>query len=206
MGKLLQNEQDVDQQGLSGQHNRRYPGLAKQKPLGYPLRPDEALFQRKYAPERYEEHDLYKAHVRDLPGGGTDILPDTDILRSVHAYTSKFYAAMERRRQQQREKCGTPAVRPFNYPSMDESALLAFGILLEEAGREVLGRRGDLVFTEAWEPVGQDSPPEEEVAPHTVTEVGLPDVDSSGSKEPNSKKRAKRRRLAYSDERVDDNS
>ncbi len=32
--------------------------------------------------------------------------------------------------------------------SMDETALLAFGILLEEAGREVLGRRGDLVFTE----------------------------------------------------------
>lgn len=34
---------------------------------------------------------------------------------------------------------------------MDESALLAFGILLEEAGREVLGKRGDLVFAEASE-------------------------------------------------------
>ena len=34
---------------------------------------------------------------------------------------------------------------------MDETALLAFGILLEEAGREGLGRRGDLVFTEGME-------------------------------------------------------
>lgn len=34
---------------------------------------------------------------------------------------------------------------------MDETALLAFGILLEEAGREVLGSRGDLTFTEEAE-------------------------------------------------------
>jgi hypothetical protein len=33
--------------------------------------------------------------------------------------------------------------------SMDETALIAFGILLEEAGKEVLGQNGDLVFTEA---------------------------------------------------------
>lgn len=31
---------------------------------------------------------------------------------------------------------------------MDETALLAFGILLEEAGKEAIGARGDLVFTE----------------------------------------------------------
>jgi len=35
--------------------------------------------------------------------------------------------------------------------SMDETALLAFGILLEEAGREILGNTGDLVFTEGEE-------------------------------------------------------
>ena len=35
--------------------------------------------------------------------------------------------------------------------SMDETALLAFGILLEEAAREGLGKRGDLVFTEGVE-------------------------------------------------------
>jgi hypothetical protein len=34
---------------------------------------------------------------------------------------------------------------------MDETALLALGILLEEAGKDVLGKRGDLVFTEGME-------------------------------------------------------
>ena len=38
--------------------------------------------------------------------------------------------------------------------SMDETALLAFGILLEEAGRQALGENGDLVFTEAAEEEG----------------------------------------------------
>lgn len=32
--------------------------------------------------------------------------------------------------------------------SMDETALLAFGILLEEAGQSLLGKRGDMVMTE----------------------------------------------------------
>lgn len=41
---------------------------------------------------------------------------------------------------------------------MDETALLALGILLEETGREVLGRRGDLVFTEGVE-VDRDAEP-----------------------------------------------
>ncbi|EPE10636.1 membrane protein [Ophiostoma piceae UAMH 11346] len=35
--------------------------------------------------------------------------------------------------------------------SMDETALIAFGILLEEAGRQALGENGDLVFTEPAE-------------------------------------------------------
>jgi hypothetical protein len=32
---------------------------------------------------------------------------------------------------------------------MDESALIALGILVEETAREILGETGDLVFTEA---------------------------------------------------------
>lgn len=35
--------------------------------------------------------------------------------------------------------------------SMDETALLAFGVLLEEAGRSTLGKRGDLAFVEGEE-------------------------------------------------------
>lgn len=37
---------------------------------------------------------------------------------------------------------------PIDEYSMDETALLAFGIILEEAAQEVVGRTGDLVFTE----------------------------------------------------------
>ena len=42
---------------------------------------------------------------------------------------------------------------------MDETALLAFGILLEESGREILGRTGDLVFTEGEEIALEQSSP-----------------------------------------------
>lgn len=35
--------------------------------------------------------------------------------------------------------------------SLDETALLAFGILMEEASREILGSTGDLVITEGEE-------------------------------------------------------
>lgn len=41
-----------------------------------------------------------------------------------------------------------------DWKSMDETALLAMGILLEEATREVLGETGDLVFTEGEEQDG----------------------------------------------------
>lgn len=41
---------------------------------------------------------------------------------------------------------------------MDETALLAFGVLLEEAGRAALGKRGDTVFTEASVEHGSKGP------------------------------------------------
>lgn len=38
-----------------------------------------------------------------------------------------------------------------SFVGMDETALLAVGILLEEAAEEVLGERGDMVFVEGVE-------------------------------------------------------
>ncbi|KAF7555850.1 hypothetical protein G7046_g6451 [Stylonectria norvegica] len=105
------------------------------------LAPDEVLFRRKDAPNRYFEHDIYHAHERQLPRGGQGVLPESDLLKAIHGYTSKFYGAKER----DPHAAGDWTV---DARSMDETALLAFGILLEEAGKEVLGRRGDLVFTE----------------------------------------------------------
>lgn len=120
------------------------------------LTPDEVLFRRKNAPERFAEHDVYYANERNLPNGGEDVLPDSDLLKAVHSYSSRFYDAAARRREKagahHRPSSRTPLPsyqRTVDERSMDETALLAFGILLEEAGRDVLGRRGDLVFTEA---------------------------------------------------------
>lgn len=108
----------------------------------YKLAPDDVLFRRKDAPERYAEHDIYRAHEWDLPNGGRGTLPQSDLLKAIHEYSSEFYGTLNRHQ-------GTlESGRSLDECSMDETALLAFGILLEEAGREVLGRRGHLVFTE----------------------------------------------------------
>lgn len=93
------------------------------------------LFRRKNAPTRYAEFDIYFANERNLHGE----LPSSDLLKAIHTYVSDFYS-------QAIPDSGITDVR-----SMDETALLAMGILLEESIRDVLGRTGDLVFTEGRE-------------------------------------------------------
>lgn len=115
------------------------------------MAPDEVLFRRKDAPERYLEHDIYYAHEQDLPRAGQGVLPESDLLKAIHGYASTFYSSKSR---------ADHAVSDASVAaqSMDETALLAFGILLEEAGKEALGRRGDLVFTEgAHDALGSDT-------------------------------------------------
>ncbi|KAL2171305.1 hypothetical protein VTG60DRAFT_3192 [Thermothelomyces hinnuleus] len=119
---------------ISDRYSSRNPRLA----------PEEALFRRKNAPVRYAEYDIYWASD-DLPNAGHGSLPDSDLLRSIHSYASKFYETAAARLG---PRC-VVGTRTIDERSMDESALLAFGILLEEAGREALGKRGDVVFTEA---------------------------------------------------------
>jgi len=117
------------------------------------MAPEEVLLKNKRAPQRYAERDIYNAH-ESLPNDGRDVLPDSDLLKALHSYTSHFYEVLGWRRG---EECFV-GTRHIDERSMDETALLAFGILLEEAGREALGARGDLVFTEAQEPreLGQE--------------------------------------------------
>ncbi|KAK0719505.1 hypothetical protein B0H67DRAFT_551851 [Lasiosphaeris hirsuta] len=105
--------------------------------------PEDTLFRRKNAPARYAEADIYWAN-ENLPDGGRRHLPQSDMLKCVHSYSSKFYEAMASRHGAE----GTVGSRIVDERSMDETALLAFGVLLEEASREVLGKRGDLVLTE----------------------------------------------------------
>lgn len=98
-----------------------------------PSRPDEVLFRRKLAPTRYEETDFYYAHESlpsDLP------LPSSDLLVAIHAYAADFY------------NHATEDQGRHDYESMNDTALIAMGVLMEEMAKETLGETGDLVLVE----------------------------------------------------------
>ena len=95
------------------------------------------LFRRSGAPVRYVENDIYWAD-KDLKK--EQVLPDTDLLKAVHVYASDYYG----------RALGTQG--DVSFKSMDETALLAVGILLEEAATHVLGETGDLALVEG-EPI-----------------------------------------------------
>ena len=94
--------------------------------------PGEVLFRRKDAPLRFAEDDVYEAD-RHLKLDQS--LPDSDLLKAIHAYVADYYDR-------------TSNIEALDVRSMDETALLAFGILLEEAAAEALGETGDLAFVE----------------------------------------------------------
>ena len=125
-----------------------------------PSRPDEVLFRRERAPPRYAESDYYFAHAK-LPEG---TLPESDLLKAIHGYIAGFY-----------ERSGVP---PYSkvWKSMDESALLALGILMEETARGILGETGDFAFLEGVEP-------EEEGATAGGEGAAETDVDETGEEE-----------------------
>lgn len=93
--------------------------------------PEEVLFRNRGAPQRYEETDFYWANEK-LPRQGAE-LPDSDLLKAVHAYASIFYG-----------RRGGKA----DFRSLDETALMAVGVLLEEWADGLLGRGGEGVFVE----------------------------------------------------------
>lgn len=81
-------------------------------------------------------------------------LPDSDLLKAVHAYASDFYGAMRMAAHGSRKHPGRRRVNSNGYTrgndfgSLDETALLAFGVLLEESVAAALGETGDMVFVE----------------------------------------------------------
>ena len=156
------------------------------------LAPEEVLFRRKNAPLRWPHYDIYMAHERNLPDEGRDALPPSDLLKAVHSYAGRFYYAFGKNgRRNARFDCG----KNIGERTMDETALLALGILLEEAGRQVLGAKGDVVFTEEEAvqteterpAAGQDDRVHEDIA-----NLGL----SSGSELPSSQRGRKRRKVS----------
>ncbi|KAI1860657.1 uncharacterized protein JN550_011382 [Neoarthrinium moseri] len=138
-----------DGPGLEEAHPR-YQRASLRDPT---LAPEEVLFRRAGAPVRYAEKDIYFAQEQ-LPGAGHRTLPDSDMLKAIHHYSSHFYWALATGHNRLGNG-GAKSHEIVDEQSMDETALLALGILLEEAGREALGKRGDLVFTEGM-PSGDD--------------------------------------------------
>jgi len=118
-----------------------FPSLHRDRPSSTLVAapPEEVLFRRKNAPTRYAESDFYFAN-EDLPSNAK--LPDSDLLKAIHTYASEFYA----------RNSGT-----YDLRSMDETALLAMGALLEEGGAIALGEAGDLVFVEEEEMAGKSA-------------------------------------------------
>jgi hypothetical protein len=143
--------------------------------------PEAVLFRQKNAPTRYVESDMYFANEQGL----NSELPDSDLLKALHCYTSDFYSR------------ATADGGLSDWRSLDETALIALGILMEEAARHTLGQTGDFAFTEGEEvgdpnkvPSVQNPPPGVKRTTASVLENPL-DIEK--------RRRLKRRRIDSSD-------
>ncbi|KAB2570317.1 hypothetical protein DBV05_g11027 [Lasiodiplodia theobromae] len=94
-----------------------------------PVPPDEYLFKQRDAPPRYEEDDIYFADRHLAPH---QQLPDSDLLKALHAHSSEVYAQAYGRHAK------------TLYKSLDETALLTLGILMEEAAADIFDEVGNM--------------------------------------------------------------
>lgn len=70
--------------------------------------------------------------------------PDNDLLTALHAYASDKYIH-------------TPGKVHRAFVSMDESALLAFGILMEELSKDAIDEKGDIPMLRAAVPEAEEN-------------------------------------------------
>ena len=94
------------------------------------------LFRSVNAPPRYEENDIYWQDRFLRPD---QKLPESDLLKALHTYAADLYG----------RSLGPEA--DVSYESLDGSALIALGVLMEEACKEALGETGDLALVEGEE-------------------------------------------------------
>lgn len=114
------------------------------------LKPEEVLLRRVDAPSGVTRQ-YYNADESLKPD---QILPDAEVVTAVHKYAAGYYSAH------------AYGEVNHNYRSLDETALIAFGILLEEAAAEGLGETADMVLVE---PEGlDDGLPESAMENHQV--------------------------------------
>ena len=159
--------------------------------------PEEVLFRGKTAPIRYAEDDFYWAD-RNL--NENQKLPESDLLKAIHSYASDFYG---------RALKGKGKV---NFESMDETALLAAGVLMEEMARDVLGETGYLAFVEGEddgeigaeeEVLIEEATSDEEESPESsaaASEVASGVTTSDQGSSSGDKRRRKRRKVRHNDD------
>ncbi|CDM33570.1 hypothetical protein DTO013E5_7421 [Penicillium roqueforti] len=143
------------------------------------LRPEELLYRNQNIPVESIEEKTYFAH-ENLPSD--QALPNSELLETIHAYAADYY------------EYATADNGKDDHQTMDETALLAFGILIEEMAKEELGETGDLALVE-----GEELSEEED--DKTGLESDTTAKSAARRKRSNSivRQRSKRRKLARSD-------
>ena len=127
-------------------------------------------------------------------------LPESDLLKAIHVYASEFYGRAVKGRGK------------IDFESLDETALLAMGMLMEEMAGEVLGETGYKAFVEGEDDraegaeegasvkegtsSGEEHLETETVASEIVSEEGLSDKEVSNT----DKRRRKRRKTRHNDD------
>lgn len=148
-----------------------------------PSAPEEILLRRINAPAQIP-YDYYDADEKLKPD---QRLPDSHLVKDIHMYVSHFY-----------EATNEPG-ETYDFRSLDETALLAMGILLEEACKEPLGASGDMVLTEpqTWDrqlPVRVES---QRQIVGMVVPKRVQEYESSSEDEEVLERRPKRRRCRH---------
>ena len=134
-----------------------------------PHTPDEILRRGVHTPVEVFDN-LYNADERLEPN---QQLPDSDLVKTLHAYASDFY------------DMATENKGLHDFKSFDETALLAFGVLLEESALEMLGETGDMTLVEPESL--EHGLPESKMAQHQiqgrVKPPPTPDAESDADEE-----------------------
>ena len=134
--------------GLFGFARNRTRSLSQAAP------PIDVLFRRKSAPSY--ARDVYAVNRTDESYIEKN-LPESDLLKAMHGYVSEFYMkALYSRGGSDDNNGKTEEGRVSNHiwRSMDETALLALGILLEEACVDISDEVGWKAFIELDEDIG----------------------------------------------------
>jgi hypothetical protein len=155
-----------------------------------PFTPLEVLLRRESAPTAGRA-DVYFA---DENLEVDQKLPDSELLKVLHAYSSDFYSMQT----EDRGQC--------DFRSLDETALIALGVLLEEAAIQALGETGDMVLVE---PEGADSIVAESRATQMQISGRVPQVQTppyvseESSDDSDAEEMRARKRRRHGDDRMD---